>query len=282
MKKPLVSIACITYNHAQFIQETLEGFLMQKTNFEFEILIHDDASTDGTTEIIKEFEKEYPDLIKPLYEKENQWVKGRRGSAVFNFPRAQGKYIAICEGDDYWIDPYKLQKQVDFLETNSDFSVCGTYCDIERYGKLERVEETPFLTFDLYDIISNNRIPTLTMMFKNNRINYNLLPQYPLGDVALLLELTKSGQKLAKLGFNSGVYRYHGQGANSGSSRFQNTKVQFETKLLFAKNIKDRKFYKKLKIYYFKTFMHELKKLFLHKNNFDYKILKLSFKYLFK
>ena len=97
--------------------QCLDGFMMQQTNFAFEVLIHDDASTDGTTEIIKEYEAKYPEIIKPIYEEENQWVKGRRGSAVFNFPRAKGKYIAMCEGDDYWTDPLKLQKQVDFLES---------------------------------------------------------------------------------------------------------------------------------------------------------------------
>ena len=113
---PLVSISCITYNHAPYIRQCLDGFMMQQTNFAFEVLIHDDASTDGTTEIIKEYEVKYPDIIMPLYEEENQWVKGRRGSAVFNFPRAKGKYIAMCEGDDYWTDPFKLQKQVDIME----------------------------------------------------------------------------------------------------------------------------------------------------------------------
>ena len=112
----MVSICCITYNHAPFIRQCLDGFIMQKTDFAFEVLIHDDASTDGTEEIIREYEARYPEIIKPLYEVENQWIKGRRGSKVFNFPRAQGKYIALCEGDDYWTDPFKLQKQVDFGE----------------------------------------------------------------------------------------------------------------------------------------------------------------------
>lgn len=128
MDRPLlVSISCITYNHAPYIRQCLDGFLMQKTDFAFEILIHDDCSTDGTAEIIKEYESQYPDIIKPLYEEENQWIKGRRGSTVFNFPRAKGKYIAMCEGDDYWTDPLKLQKQVDFLEKHKDYVM--TYTD---------------------------------------------------------------------------------------------------------------------------------------------------------
>src|SRR5690606_16372266 len=122
---PLVSICCITFNHVNFIRDAIDGFLMQKTDFPFQILIHDDASTDGTEEIIREYESNHPDIIKPIYETENQYVKGRKGSRTFNFPRAKGKYIAMCEGDDYWIDSLKLQKQVDFLEANPTFS--GTF-----------------------------------------------------------------------------------------------------------------------------------------------------------
>ena len=126
MTNPLVSISCITYNHAPFIRECFEGFLMQKTDFEFEILVHDDASNDGTAEIIKEYEQKYPHLFRVIYQTENQYSKGIRGMmARFNFPRARGKYIALCEGDDYWTDPYKLQKQVDFLEGNEDVVVSG-------------------------------------------------------------------------------------------------------------------------------------------------------------
>lgn len=130
--KPLVSISCITYNHKDYIIDTLNGFLMQKTNFPFEVLIHDDCSTDGTTEIIREYAKKYPEIIKPMYERENQYQHGKPfGSEVWNYPRAKGKYIALCEGDDYWIDPYKLQKQVDFLEANPDYGMCYTNFDIK-------------------------------------------------------------------------------------------------------------------------------------------------------
>ena len=105
---PLVSICSITYNHAPYIRQCLDGFLMQKTNFKYEIIIHDDASTDGTAEIIKEYAERYPDLITPVFQTENQYSKGLRGFfAKFVFPHAKGKYIALCEGDDYWIDPYK-------------------------------------------------------------------------------------------------------------------------------------------------------------------------------
>ena len=116
INKPLVSICCITYNHEKFIEDALKGFLIQKTDFPFEILIHDDASTDRTADIIRQYEKKYPNLIKPIYQKENQYSKGIRINPTFNFPRAKGRYLALCEGDDYWIEPNKLQIQINEME----------------------------------------------------------------------------------------------------------------------------------------------------------------------
>lgn len=126
METMLVSIHCLTYNHEKFIAEAIESFLMQKTNFKFEILIHDDASTDRTPEIIKSYEMQYPELIKPIYQKENQYAISNTFNTMnlINLTRAKGKYIAVCEGDDYWTDPYKLQKQVDMMEKNPDYSLC--------------------------------------------------------------------------------------------------------------------------------------------------------------
>ena len=123
---PLLSISCLTFNHVFFIKKCLDGFLMQKTTFPIEVIIHDDCSTDGTREIIEEYSRKYPDIIFPIFQTENQYSNGVRGfMARFNFPRCRGKYIALCEGDDYWTDPYKLQKQVDFLEANDDYVICG-------------------------------------------------------------------------------------------------------------------------------------------------------------
>lgn len=123
MEEILVSIHCITYNHEKYIADAIESFLMQQTNFKYEILIHDDASTDRTADIIREYEKQYPDLIKPIYQTENQYSKGVSVETI-NLKRARGKYIAVCEGDDYWTDPYKLQKQFDYMEQHSECSLC--------------------------------------------------------------------------------------------------------------------------------------------------------------
>ena len=117
----IVSIICTAYNHEKYIKYAIDGFLMQKTNFEYEILIHDDASTDNTPKILKEYQDMYPDLIKVIYQKENQYTKGVSAITVL-LEKAKGKYLAFCEGDDYWIDKYKLQKQVDFLDRNIDYS----------------------------------------------------------------------------------------------------------------------------------------------------------------
>lgn len=129
--KPLVSILCQTYNHAHYIRECMEGFLMQKTTFPFVVLIHDDASTDGTADIIKEYEAKYPDIIKPIYQSVNQWSLGKKVFSGIQIPRVKSKYVAWCDGDDYWVDSYKLQKQVDFLETHPDYIL--VYTDYKRY-----------------------------------------------------------------------------------------------------------------------------------------------------
>ncbi len=113
----MVSIVCDAYNHEKYIADALEGFVMQKTNFAFEILVHDDASTDRTAEIIRDYEKRYPNLIKPIYETENQYSKQDGSLERIQFGRVKGKYTAMCEGDDYWTDPLKLQKQFDAMES---------------------------------------------------------------------------------------------------------------------------------------------------------------------
>lgn len=124
INKVLLSINCITYNHEPYIEDALIGFLRQKTDFPIEILIHDDASTDGTADIIRKYERLYPNLIKPIYQTENQYSKGVR-LMPYNAKRATGSYIAMCEGDDYWLDSKKLQKQVEFLEHNKDYVISG-------------------------------------------------------------------------------------------------------------------------------------------------------------
>lgn len=144
---PVVSVCCLVYNQEQFIRDCFDGFVAQKTNFPIEILIHDDASNDGTTEIINEYTKKHPNLFKPIIQVQNQYSKGLGFVGLkLNLKRAQGKYIAFCEGDDYWIDPMKLQKQVDFLENHEEYGFVGSHCVIDNNGSfVEEKSNIPYV-----------------------------------------------------------------------------------------------------------------------------------------
>jgi glycosyltransferase involved in cell wall biosynthesis len=166
---PLVSIASITYNHESYIRQCIEGFLMQKTTFPIEIIIHDDASTDNTAVILQEYTLKYPDLIFPIFQKKNQFSQGINPGVKFVFPKCKGKYIAICEGDDYWTAPYKLQKQVDFLEGNVGYSICFHQVSVvtqnnimRKYNNIEHDK-----TFNIYDLTKGNFIATSSCVFRN-------------------------------------------------------------------------------------------------------------------
>lgn len=132
----MVSILTTAYNHAPYIAQALESFLKQKTEFPFEIIVHDDASTDGTAAIIQEYAEKYPDVIIPVFQRENQYSQGTN---VYSFmvPLVRGKYIAQCEGDDYWCDAYKLQKQVKYMEAHPDCSFCfGNSYNVDLNSKI--------------------------------------------------------------------------------------------------------------------------------------------------
>ena len=120
----MVSILCTAYNHEQYIAQTLDSFLSQQTDFPFEILVSDDASTDGTAAIIRDYALRYPGVVRAFLMKENFFSKGGNFYTEYFFPNARGKYICICEGDDYWCDDSRLQRQVDFLEGHPDYSAC--------------------------------------------------------------------------------------------------------------------------------------------------------------
>jgi len=223
---PLVSISCTTYNHKNYIRDAIEGFLKQKAKFQFEILLHDDASTDGTNEIIKEYEHKYPDLIFPVYQKENQYSKGVVISPTFNWPRARGKYIALCEGDDYWTDPYKLQKQVDFMEANPGYSLCvGGYLRLEEKtsSKTEvkkKVKNAEFFnngfTFNLNDLTKGWLTKTLTALFRTEILGRIDITCYKYGrDIQLFYHILKDGGKGFYFNDILGVYRVHQGGINS-------------------------------------------------------------------
>ncbi len=119
-----VSIICHVYNHEKYLRRCLDGFCCQKTTFPYEAIIHDDASTDGSKSIIEEYFAKYPDIIHPIFQNNNQYSKGINIFKTFTLPVARGEYIATCEGDDYWIDEYKLQKQFEALENHPELDFC--------------------------------------------------------------------------------------------------------------------------------------------------------------
>ncbi len=133
---PLVSALCVVYNQAPYLRQCLDGLVMQETTFPYEIIIHDDASTDGSQDIIREYAERYPDRIRTILQKENQFSQKKEIWATFLIPEARGKYITFCEGDDWWCDPHKLQRQADFMEQNPDVSIC--YHQFREYDQLKQ------------------------------------------------------------------------------------------------------------------------------------------------
>lgn len=227
--KPLVAIRCTVYNHEPYLRECLDGFVMQKTNFPFVAIVHDDASTDGSAAIIREYEEKYPNIIKPIFEKENQYSKGPGviGQIMNDAIDSTGaKYVAMCEGDDYWIDPLKLQKQVDFLEANDHCGFIGTKCKVKRNNTLN--DEI----YPLYEVSSKDGIEyygdvflsnaiygpvtrTCTLLYKKSLLDNELMPVY--GDYYLQAILA-SKSHFARVATISCVYRIHSGGISHNHS----------------------------------------------------------------
>jgi glycosyltransferase involved in cell wall biosynthesis len=230
-----VSVCCTCYNQEKYIRQCLEGFVMQITNFDFEILVHDDASTDDTIKILKEYELNYPKLLRCIYQEENQFGK-KNVFTGFLLPQSKGKYIALCEGDDYWTDPYKLQKQIDLLDsTNSDFC----YSDFSVYFQESAVLKNRIFASNLAKI--NIDSPLLSYGFlgvptwivrRDYLLGYN--PDvYKILDknLFLLIDLLRKKKKIVYLDEDTAVYR---RNLNSDSNkedaylRFTHHKLSFE------------------------------------------------------
>lgn len=234
---PLVSISCITFNHAPFIRQCLDGFLAQETEFLFEIVIYDDASTDDTVSIVKEYIEKYPELIKPYFNLENQYSKGTRGMNMrFNFPRCAGKYIAFCEGDDFWTDPLKLQKQIDFLEKNPNYSIsCTNYSEVNFNSEItcELAWSGPRLApvISHQTILETYKPKILTSVFRKEAIKDGMPEVYYKAfntDNFLCAIATEFGPA-GFMNFNSGSYRVHNQGVWSGQSMIKQYENQLAT-----------------------------------------------------
>ncbi len=264
---PLVTVRTMTYQHAGFIEDCIKGVLMQRTNFPFEFIIGEDGSTDGTKEICEKYAKEYPDKIRlflrdrnltQLYDENGNFI--RRLNGRFTSMSTRGTYIALLEGDDYWTDPLKLQKQVDFLEANPDYTLCAggferLYQDTQKkVSRLRRIKENDpgknGYTFNLNDMQSYWITQTLTVMFRNNIYEKTDFSVYKYSrDTHLFYHLLKVGK-----GFyftnHLGVHRIHLGGIHSMIGReaqlldanriykelYLNNKDEF-TRLKYLKNI---------------------------------------------
>ena len=216
----LVSVWCLTYNQVNFIKDTLDGFIMQKTNFRYQVVIHDDASTDGTTEIVKQYAEKYPDIIVTYLEKENQWKKGGLPYiiALMNANYRHAKYIAFCEGDDYWTNPYKLQLQIDFLEAHSDYSMCfhsalkKYECNATSWINCENIEDKDY---DATDLFVNWTVPTASIVCRKEVMDFyanikdaDHIQNY---DIFVILSCAMIG-KIRGMHEQMSVYRIQGEG----------------------------------------------------------------------
>lgn len=206
----MVTIRCTAYNHEPYIRECLEGFVMQKTNFRFEAIVHDDASTDSTAAIIREYAEKYPDIIKPIFETENQYSKHDGSLGRIMDAHTHGKYVALCEGDDYWIDPLKLQKQVDFLEQHPEYTMCfhDVNIKVEKgrenwnvFGKLENRDYT------IGEVIKVWRVPTCSIVIRKGIWDKRPVnKKFRVGDNVIVYTSLSYG-KIRCIAEKMGVYR---------------------------------------------------------------------------
>jgi glycosyltransferase involved in cell wall biosynthesis len=231
----MVSICCATYNHESYIADAIEGFLMQETNFKYEILIHDDASTDKTAEIIRTYEQKYPDVIKPIYQKVNQYSQGVKVTPTFNFSRSKGKYIALCEGDDYWTDPKKLQIQYDCLEKNSDVVCCyhsDYILDNNSLKKESRLSPQNQRSYTSYEMMACHIILPLTAFFRNIDALKNYPPETQYvknGDRFLFSILGQYGSGMYLPMIEPAVYRVHAGGVWSMKTEIERKAMEINT-----------------------------------------------------
>ncbi len=242
---PLVSIQCLVFNHERYLRQCLDGFVMQQTSFPFEAIVHDDASTDGSAAIIREYAEKYPDIIKPIFETENQYSKhdGSLRRVVHAAIHPAAKYVAICEGDDYWTDPHKLQIQVDYLSSHDtcsmcwhdakkmDARTCRIFGDHRRYRK-----DTTCSTEDMI-ILGGGGCPTASIIYRRDILAHapDLFFDRHVGDYPLQLYLAFNGY-VRYIDRPMSVYRIHVPGSWT-SSMAVNTNIE-ERKKLWSMTIK--------------------------------------------
>ena len=210
----VVIIECYTYNHELFIENALKGFIMQKTDFSFCALIVDDCSTDGTADIIRKYEKNYPNIIKGFYLNENYHSQKKMKRPIIQPWINRCTYLAECEGDDYWIDPLKLQKQVVFLNENTNYSLCfhraKIISDIESpiYLKCDDIGDREYKPMEL---LNNWKIPTASMVARKECLQVKTSGKYLNGDIVFVMKCASIG-KIWGMSDEMSVYRMHAKG----------------------------------------------------------------------
>lgn len=295
---PIVSVCVATYQHVNYIKACIEGAVMQKTKFPIEIIIGDDGSVDGTTEICKQYAEQYPDKIR-FYDRNREMCRvfDEQGDVVrscnwgWTLKQARGKYIAICEGDDYWIDPLKLQKQVDFLESNPEYSMCSSNCyycsnldDVKEYNYY-----VPKSIITLNDLLyKNNMIFTLTVLYRADLMkDYDSIisqaPIWPMGDYPKWIWLSTKGP-IYKMPEKTAVYRILDESASHSKNIetcFYFGLASYEIRLYFCSLLKKCNFpIKMMKVLYVLKFIichwgksfDKLKYLFILKYSNSFKL----------
>lgn len=274
--EPLVSVVCVTYNHELCIAQTIEGFLKQRTTFPVEIIIGEDCSTDRTREICLEYRDKNPDKLRLILSDENV---GPYENFLRSLTAAKGKYIAYCDGDDYWTDPEKLQKQADFLEANPSYAICFHNCSVEYdngSGANHLYNENPKDTYSFIDLAHENIIATGTCMFRNHMEEINSI----LSDENMLYDdnfhLLNAEYGLVKfLPDVMSVYRIHSGGTWSQDDLVKKAKRTIPIKLSaynYYKNSPEKKYFLRgLGVAYFKladAYLHN--KLYLNFLKYNY------------
>ena len=230
-----VTIQCTVYNHESFLRQCMDGFVMQKTNFRFEAIVHDDASTDGSAAIIREYAEKYPEIIKPIFEKENLYSKRDGSLRRVMYANTHGKYVAICEGDDYWTDPYKLQKQVDFLESHPGYVMCShrwrEYMQTEdAFSEIAEFPESG-VEYDLNTLVHGKWFfQPLTVVYRRDALDLDRFTYKYAIDVVLFYELLKQGKGYC-LPDVMAVYRIHSGGVWSKIALDRQRKMEFDIRL---------------------------------------------------
>lgn len=285
----MVTIRCLTYNHEPYIRQCLEGFVMQKTNFRFEAIVHDDASTDGTAAIIREYAEKYPDIIKPIFETENQYSKRDGTLSRILDEYTHGKYVAKCEGDDYWIDPYKLQKQVDYLENHPECVYsCHRYYIYGEYTKEKYLmpnkyfdnqpDVSEFIFEQDYPFLQEWITKTLTCVYRRDAYDATIANRYKYyRDVHLVYYLLSKGKGVCH-SFIGGVYRKNSNGIFGSQSNINQLRINYIVYNELYSVTKDKIFKKILKSIYLRIIIEE-KKLLIPKNCLEFETLLIYFPY---